>query len=140
MSAQNFVLHADIASGKYDVTCLKLCKVLLNDDRTWPWLVLIPMRANAVEIHDLIEEDQSQLMREISACSKALSSCWNPSKINIGALGCVCRQLHVHVLCRFEGDAAWPRPVWGATLAVPYENSEVEGVIARLRAEISKFI
>lgn len=91
---------------------LPLCKVLLNDDKTWPWLVLVPQQDDLVEMHDLSDEDQLQLMKEISACSKAVDSGWSPTKVNVAAIGCVCRQLHVHVLGRFEGDAAW----WGGSL------------------------
>ena len=86
---------------------LPLCKVLLNDDKTWPWLVLVPQQNDLVEMHDLSDEDQVQLMREMSACSKAVNSGWAPTKVNVAAIGCVCRQLHVHVLGRYEGDPAW---------------------------------
>ena len=34
-----------------------------------------------------------------------------PTKINTAAIGNICRQLHVHVLARYEGDKAWPGPV-----------------------------
>jgi diadenosine tetraphosphate (Ap4A) HIT family hydrolase len=35
-------------------------------------------------------------------------------KLNIGALGNIVRQLHVHVVGRHAGDPAWPGPVWGS--------------------------
>ena len=138
--SHTFELEDSLASGKLEVLNLKLCKVLLNNDRTWPWLVLVPMKDGLVEIHDLSEEDQVQLVREISACSKALSSGWSPTKINVGALGCVCRQLHVHVLGRYQGDRLWPGPVWGSGAAVPYENAEVKTVLHKFKTEISRFI
>lgn len=105
---------------------LPLCTVYLNDDRTWPWLVLVPRVPGAVEIHDLEDDDQAQLMAEQSACARAIVRAYSSfptavAKVNVGAIGCVCRQLHVHVLGRFVNDPAWPGPVWGATEPVPYE-------------------
>jgi diadenosine tetraphosphate (Ap4A) HIT family hydrolase len=52
-------------------------------------------------------------------------------KLNVGALGNVTAQLHVHVVGRRRGDEAWPGPVWGAGTARPYAPAELE---ARLRA------
>ena len=137
---QSFELHGDLTSGKHEVGTLELCKVLLNDDSTWPWLVLVPMKTDAVEIHDLSEAEQMQLMREVSACSRALSNIWKPTKINIGALGCVCRQLHVHVIGRFQGDPAWPGPVWGSRVAVPYGPPELETALLKVRTELASFV
>ena len=73
------------------------------------------------EIHDLSVDDQRQLMKEIALCSGAIKHYYDVDKINVGAIGCVCRQLHVHVLGRKEGDIVWPKPVWGATDPVKYE-------------------
>ena len=113
---------------------MPLCRVLLNDDKTWPWLVLVPRREGMVELHDLDEEDQAQLMREMSECAKATRRGWNPTKVNVAAIGCVCRQLHVHVLGRYEGDACWPGPVWGATEPVPYAERDLGVALANLDA------
>ena len=110
--------------------------MLLNDDKTWPWLILVPRVPGAVELHDLSEDDQTLLMREITLCSRAIQRQFNPDKINTGALGCVCRQLHVHVLGRFENDPVWPAPVWGATKPVEYEAEEVSAVTETMRAAV----
>lgn len=34
-------------------------------------------------------------------------------KLNVGALGNITPQLHVHVVGRRSDDPAWPGPVWG---------------------------
>eukprot|EP00740_Mantoniella_antarctica_P002704 CAMPEP_0181361798 /NCGR_PEP_ID=MMETSP1106-20121128/7562_1 /TAXON_ID=81844 /ORGANISM="Mantoniella antarctica, Strain SL-175" /LENGTH=151 /DNA_ID=CAMNT_0023475503 /DNA_START=30 /DNA_END=485 /DNA_ORIENTATION=+ len=141
-ASPDFKLWNQLGAGKFEVLNLPLCKVLLNNDTTWPWLVLVPQQNDLVEMHDLSDVDQLQLMREMSACSRAVQSGWAPTKVNVGAIGCVCRQLHVHVLGRFEGDAVWPQPVWGATKAVPYPTDGVQrdADIAKFREEIGKFI
>mgnify|MGYP001974520901 FL=1 len=106
-----------------------LCETLLNDDSTWPWVILVPRVPGVEEMHDLSVPDQQQLMKEIAACSAAIDASYDVDKINVGAIGCVCRQLHVHVLGRKEGDIVWPKPVWGATDPVKYEAGAAEAAV-----------
>ncbi|CAO3353793.1 Diadenosine tetraphosphate (Ap4A) hydrolase and other HIT family hydrolases [Azospirillum palustre] len=114
------------------MTDLELCRVLLMNNRLWPWLILVPMRAGAVEIHRLAEEDQATLMREIAQASRAVERLFAPDKMNVGALGNMVPQLHVHVIGRTRGDPAWPGPVWGAGHAEPYEPAEAAALAQRL--------
>jgi diadenosine tetraphosphate (Ap4A) HIT family hydrolase len=106
--------------------------VLLNDDSTWPWLILVPRVPGAEEIHHLSVDDRGRLMQEIAVCSAAIEKAYDVDKINVGALGCVCRQLHVHVLGRKVGDVVWPRPVWGATNPVKYEAAAAEAATQKI--------
>ncbi|OJZ18258.1 MAG: diadenosine tetraphosphate hydrolase, partial [Thiobacillus sp. 65-29] len=91
----------------------KLCQVRLMDDARFPWLVLVPRRAGAVELDDLDEDDRTRLMHEIQRAMKTLRGVADCDKLNVGALGNVVRQLHVHVVARRKDDPAWPGPVWG---------------------------
>ena len=106
--------------------------MLLNDDSTWPWLILVPRVPGAEEIHHLSGDDRGRLMEEIAMCSAAIEKAYDVDKINVGALGCVCRQLHVHVLGRKVGDVVWPRPVWGATNPVKYEAAAAEAAMRKI--------
>ena len=53
--------------------------------------------------------------------------------MNIGALGNVVSQLHVHVIVRKRDDAAWPAPVWGKHPARPYTDEQVAAIRDQLR-------
>ena len=53
--------------------------------------------------------------------------------VDLGELGNVVRQLHVHVVARQEGDAAWPAPVWGAGPPKRHAESDRLALVARLR-------
>ena len=98
-------------------------------------MILVPRVKDAVEIHDLGDEDQAQLMREVSQCSRGIKRHFKGvNKMNVDAIGRVCRQLHVHVLGRFENDVVWPRPVWGATNPKPYGDKATEAVDFMKRA------
>ena len=100
---------------------LILSRILLMNDNRYPWLILVPRRHGLREIHDLAPEDQIYLLPEITRITHVLNKIHNPDKINIGVLGNIVNQLHIHILGRFEGDAAWPGPVWGAGNPVAYD-------------------
>ncbi len=115
-----FALDARLAADTVAVADLPLCRVLLMKDARFPWLILVPRRAGVSEILDLAAADHAQLWAEITEAAAALRAETQPLKLNIGALGNIVRQLHVHIVARFDGDAAWPGPVWGAGPASPY--------------------
>jgi len=104
------------------------------DDARFPWLVLVPRRVGLVELDDLDETDNTRLVHEIRRAMKTLRGVIECDKINVGALGNIVRQLHVHVVARREGDAAWPGPVWGHGPAQRYTQEARDGLIARLRS------
>jgi diadenosine tetraphosphate (Ap4A) HIT family hydrolase len=109
-----FALHERLAADTVPVCDLALSAVRLMDERSWPWLILVPRRPGLIEITDLSSAERAQLMEEIAAAAAAIQRLHRPDKINLGALGNLVPQLHVHVLGRFHGDPAWPGPVWGA--------------------------
>jgi diadenosine tetraphosphate (Ap4A) HIT family hydrolase len=94
----------------------------------------MPRRAGAVEVFDLSEDERSTLWREVDAAAIALRRETGCRKINIGALGNIVSQLHVHVVARFEGDAAWPGPVWGKGVAEPYRDEDLRARLAGYKA------
>jgi diadenosine tetraphosphate (Ap4A) HIT family hydrolase len=135
--ATTWLLHPQLAAETFAVGDLTLSRVLLMNDANYPWLVLVPRQAGAVEIIDLDDAEQAQLMREIALTAGVLKDVTACDKLNIAAIGNVVAQLHVHIVARRRGDAAWPRPVWGAVPARPYEAAERERFIAPIRAEIA---
>jgi len=91
-----------------------LSQLRLMDDLRFPWLVVVPRVANASEWLELDMPEQRLLLEELNVAADALRRFSPCDKLNIGALGNIVRQLHVHLVARSEGDAAWPGPVWGA--------------------------
>ena len=129
-----FTLHPALASDTVEVARLPLCRVLLMKDRRFPWLILVPEREAVREIHELPPADRAELIEEIARASEVLMRLFRPDKLNVGALGNVVPQLHVHVVARFTTDPAWPGPVWGSSPAVPYEEDELEEIRGHLAA------
>ena len=97
-----------------------LSRVFLYNDARYHWGLLVPRRAGVVEIADLSKEDQVQLMAEIVRLSDLVRGMPGVEKLNVGALGNMVPQLHVHVIGRRKGDPAWPGPVWGHSAPEPW--------------------
>jgi diadenosine tetraphosphate (Ap4A) HIT family hydrolase len=112
----------------------ELSSVRLMNDARFPWLVLVPRRPEVREIHDLAVADRATLMEEIARASAALAVAFRPDKVNVGALGNLVPQLHVHVVGRRVGDPVWPGPVWGKGTPEAYAEDGLRTVIDRLRA------
>lgn len=138
MPQSNFDLHPKLEADTKQVLDLPLSRVLLMNDSRYPWLMLVPRRPDTREIHGLDAADRFQLMEEIAGCAAALERETNAFKMNVGALGNMVPQLHVHVIARFENDPAWAGPVWGVGTAVPYEADAIEETAARYRAAVEK--
>lgn len=132
----DFELHPRLAADTVLVADWTLSRLLLMNDSRYPWLILVPRRTGVSEIHDLCAEDRRLLFDEAARASQGLKRLTGAAKINVGALGNVVPQLHVHVVARRPGDFAWPGPVWGQGAAVPYAPGVVELRIAELQARL----
>lgn len=130
-----FELDPRLAADSHRVADGPLCQVRLMDDARFPWLVLVPRVAGAVEWFDLRESDQHAVFGEVSQAARLLRMQPGCDKVNIGALGNIVRQLHVHVVARAVGDAAWPGPVWGSGEAQRFAIDTLELRLAQLREQ-----
>ena len=101
-----------------------LCHVRLQDDARFPWLILIPRVEGAVELADLSAEQRAALMEETVRAGDLVRRLGPVEKLNVGAIGNVTSQLHVHVVGRRRDDGLWPDPVWGRGPAIPDDPAE----------------
>ena len=132
-----FTLDPRLAADSMPVARLGLSDLRLMNDARFPWLLLVPRRAGMAEIIDMEKPDRARLFEEIVAAMGALKAATGCDKLNVAALGNQVRQLHVHVIARFQGDAAWPGPVWGTGAAVAYDEATRDRLIADLAAALS---
>jgi diadenosine tetraphosphate (Ap4A) HIT family hydrolase len=135
-AASPWSLHAQLEKDTVPVGELPLSRLLAVNDANFPWLLLVPRRAGASELIELAEPEQAQLMIEIARVASALKSITGCDKLNVAAIGNVVPQLHIHVVARRVGDAAWPKPIWGAVPAKPYAAGDLEPFITALRDTI----
>jgi diadenosine tetraphosphate (Ap4A) HIT family hydrolase len=134
--SDTFTLHERLAADCVPLADWPLCRVLLMNDASYPWLILVPRRPGLTEFHKVDPSDMPQLVDEICDASRALEAAFQPDKINVGALGNMVPQLHIHVIARFKGDPAWPGPVWGAQPPVPYEEAALQARLDALTAAL----
>ncbi|RYZ74828.1 MAG: HIT family protein [Lysobacteraceae bacterium] len=111
-----------------------LSQVRMMDDQRFPWLVLVPRLADACEWIDLDGAQQRLLLAEVNQAGRLLRDLDGIHKLNIGALGNIVRQLHVHLVGRHAADAAWPGPVWGSGSALRYPPDLLQARIAQWRS------
>ena len=135
-SAPSWALHPQLERDTVNLGDLPLCRVLVIQDANYPWLLLVPRRADVVEIIDLDEVEQAQLMTETTRVSRVLREITKCDKLNIAALGNAVPQLHVHVIARRKTDAVWPRPDWGAVPPVDHDPEELKLFMGAIRKKI----
>lgn len=128
-----YQLDPRLAKDSEAVLSLTLCEVRLMKNAAFPWVLLIPQRANCVEILDLSDTDRTQLFQEMLFVSEKMKQLFKPTKLNIANLGNQVPQLHVHVIARYENDAAWPNPVWGTQHHQCYLPAEKAERISKIR-------
>ena len=121
-ATHSFTLHPRLATDTHLMGDLPLCRVLLMNDKRFPWLILVPRRVSLCELTDLTAEDRVVLLEEITKASTALQKICIPDRINVAAIGNIVNQLHIHVVARMASDVAWPGTVWGHAGAKPYDQ------------------
>jgi len=132
-----FELHPQLAHDCHLVGELALSRVLLLDDARYPWIVLVPRVAGVREIYELDRDAQIRLLDESSQVGRWMMQAFAGDKLNIGALGNLVPQLHLHHVVRRAGDPAWPGPVWGHSRAAPYDAGERDRVLSQIRVGLS---
>jgi len=125
-----FELDKTLKKDSFLVKDLKLCQLLLMNNKFYPWLILVPKRENMTEIFELNEKDQKQLSKEINEISKLVKEVFKADKINIAAFGNVVSQLHIHIIARFKNDRVFPNPVWLDKEKEEYDKNELQKVLA----------
>jgi diadenosine tetraphosphate (Ap4A) HIT family hydrolase len=133
---ETFHLHPQLEADTSHVADWGLSRVFLMNDARFPWIILVPRRASLSEIQDLKHAERIVLIEEINRAGAGLKSTTGAKKINTAALGNMVPQLHIHIIARFETDAAWPSPVWGSGPAVAYEQDVKAALIEKLRATL----
>jgi diadenosine tetraphosphate (Ap4A) HIT family hydrolase len=116
------------------VANLGVCRLLLMNNASVPWFILVPTVMQATELTQLPMEQQQHVLHEMNQVATMVTHLYSPHKLNIGALGNVVSQLHIHVIGRFTNDPAWPTPVWGQLAANAYSEAQLAQQLTNIRA------
>ena len=136
--SESFSLHPRLLGESVFVCDLQLSRLVLMNNKLFPWLLLVPRLPDIAEIVDLSDEDQRVLWGEIARVSKLLRALFHPDKLNVATIGNLVPQLHVHLIARFRTDEAWPKPTFGFAPPLPYGGHELEELRTRILSELAK--
>ena len=117
-----FKLDKRLESDTILVKELKSFHVRLMNANEFFWMVLIPNKPNLIELSDLNIIERNYLMNFAVDLGNFIKSSEKYDKVNIGMLGNVVSQLHLHVVLRNKEDAAWPGPVWGRRTTTQHDQ------------------
>ena len=132
----DFLLDPRLAADSHFIADGPLSQIRLMDDARYPWLLLVPRVADIAEWIELDGNQQRLLLAEINQAGQLVRADAGVEKLNIGALGNVVRQFHVHLVGRHAGDPAWPGPVWGNGTALRFPAAEREARIEAWRQRL----
>jgi diadenosine tetraphosphate (Ap4A) HIT family hydrolase len=128
-----FVLNSRLEADTILIGDLPLSRMLLMNDSRYPWIILVPRINGVTEIHHLTETDRQQLMKESCLVAEFIEEHFDIDKMNVGVLGNIVPQLHMHHIGRSEDDPAWPGPVWGHSSAIAYSKQQVDSLLVLFR-------
>jgi len=128
-----FCLDSRLKNDTINIGKLQLSQALLMNDSRYPWIILVPELENVYEWTDLSKEQQITLHDESLLIQKVLKNLYDGQSLNVGKLGNIVSQFHLHHIVRFENDPAWPGPVWGHSSAVNYSPRELESRISEIK-------
>ncbi|MDG1356701.1 MAG: HIT family protein [Akkermansiaceae bacterium] len=124
-----FELNERLAAGGFDFGTQGICRVLLKDNAVFPWFILVPeVDEQITELHQLDAADYGSIMSTVRQMSQFVDSYFKPDKVNVAAIGNIVKQLHIHVVARYETDPAWPGVIWGCSEKKTYENDALEAI------------
>ncbi|MDP3560611.1 MAG: HIT domain-containing protein [Legionellaceae bacterium] len=129
---------------RIEATCVALgdwplSRVFLKNNKNYPWLILVPRQDDIQEIEQLSQTLRYQLMDEISQLSTIVRQQFQPDKLNVGTLGNIVSQLHVHVIARYTSDVLWPQGVWQSMqIETPYNENILKELVSNLQAQVQK--
>lgn len=127
-----FTLHSNLKKKSFIID-LSLCRVLFEDNQLFPWIILVPRRQGASKVMDLSHMDQLQLIKELDTSQNLMWNEFQPTQLNIGIIGNKTPQLHIHLIARYDDDAAWPNTVWDYPEKILYDEKTKASRILRFQ-------
>lgn len=135
---ENFKLNDQLAKDCHELGFIDNSRILLMNNSLVPWLVIVP-EVQETELYKLNELQQKKIVQQINILSEFIQTQYKTDKINVASIGNMVRQMHIHVVGRFETDYCWPGVVWGAKENEPYTLENIDEIKNRLGKNIHSF-
>ena len=131
-----FKLDNRLENDSFFMQEIKNFQIRLMNVQEFFWIVLIPIKPNLIELSDLEVDERNELLNFAVDLGNYIKSVQNFDKVNIGMLGNIVSQLHLHIVLRNKDDPAWPGPVWGAQPAASYNKDKLASLVLELQAAL----
>lgn len=129
-----FSLNERLASGGFEIAQMHGCRILLKNESQFPWFIIVPEVAEGIEdLHQLDDATFAEVMLAVRYVSRFTEAYFRPEKLNVGCIGNMVRQMHIHVIGRFTNDLAWPGVVWAYEGKRKYAGDEADKIVAAAR-------
>jgi len=121
-----FKLDRRLENDTFLIKELETLQIRLMKAVEFFWIILIPSKSNLTELNDLNINERNYLINLATDLGGFIKTSEKYDKINIGMLGNVVSQLHLHIVLRRKNDFAWPGPVWGSKFNNKLDNKTKE--------------
>jgi len=128
----NWTLHPRLQQDSLPITDLHVCTVRLLDDSRFPWVLLVPKIAEATSWFSLDDKTQQDVMNELNQVAAVMERLFAPTRLNVGMIGNMVEQLHIHCVARHTDDEAWPGVVWGHGKPAPHDKNKADDLCHRI--------
>lgn len=129
-----FKIHPRLEKGTHFIGKSGICRILLKDNSAFPWLLIVPEVDGGIEdLHHLPAEQFTEVVFLIRQVSQFIEDYFHPDKLNVGCIGNIVRQMHIHLVGRSPSDPAWPETVWASDTRSNYEADKVIEICVKAR-------
>lgn len=120
-----------------EVAPLSVSTLYLFKEQTHRGRCVVAYRSHVNELYELPDDELTLFMRDVARTAKAIKSSFGPTKINYGAYSDKLPHLHMHIVPKYEGGAAWGAPF--EMMPAPKQllsEAEYVTIISRIKAAL----
>ena len=93
-----------------EIAPLSASTLYLFKEQTHRGRCVVAYRGHVNELFELPDAELTLFTRDVARAAKAIKAACNPNKINYGAYSDKLPHLHMHLVPKYEGGAAWGAP------------------------------
>ena len=133
-----FRINEQLIQDCHQLGTLNSNHILLMNNSLVPWIIIVP-EVSCIEFFDIETSQQQIILQQINQLSGFIKTEYKTDKINVATIGNVVKQMHIHIVGRFENDYCWPGVVWGASAKELYSDAQVLKFKHNLQLQIEGF-
>ena len=93
-----------------EIAPLRASTLYLFREQTHRGRCVVAYRAHVNELFELPDDELTRFMQDVAQAAKAIKTAFGPDKINYGAYSDKLPHLHMHLVPKYAGGAAWGSP------------------------------